>query len=164
MRLPRRAFLHLASGAGAFPAVSRVGWGQAMNNPMHWQDSLLALNPWARELWGRRRELVQRNQWNLYYIDQGGNDATRRWLTEFRTARHKASRERLAAGKNTWNAWAERTSADHYQAQGGASQRRKIAPADRQLPGPDRPGYSATGLQALADAMSPNGCRRQRIS
>jgi hypothetical protein len=118
----------------------------------------------ARELWGWRRELVQRNQWNLYYIDQGGNDATRRWLTEFRTARHKASRERLEAGKNTWNAWAERTSADHYQAQGGASQRRKIAPADRQLPGPDRPGYSATGLQALADAMSPNGCRRQRIS
>ena len=111
MRLPRRAFLHLASGAGAFPAVSRVGWGQAMNNPMHWQDSLLALNPWARELWGRRRELVQRNQWNLYYIDQGGNDATRRWLTEFRTARHKASRERLEAGKNTWNAWAGRASA-----------------------------------------------------
>src|SRR5215471_6317070 len=111
MRLPRRAFLHLASGASAFPAVSCVGWGQAMNNPMHWQDSLLALNPWGRELWGRRRELVQRNQWNLYYIDQGGNDVTRRWLTEFRTARHKASRERLEAGKNTWNAWAERTSA-----------------------------------------------------
>jgi hypothetical protein len=31
-----------------------------MNNPMHWQNSLLALNPWARQLWSRRRELVQR--------------------------------------------------------------------------------------------------------
>jgi len=77
---------------------------------MHWQEELLALNPWARELWGRRRELVERSQWNLYYIDQGGNDATRRWLAGFQTARHKASRERLEAGKDAWNAWAERTS------------------------------------------------------
>jgi hypothetical protein len=111
MKLPRRTFLRLASGAGAFRAVSRNGWAQAMIDPMHWQEELLALNPWARELWGRRRELVQRKQWNLYYIDQGGNDATRRWLAEFQTARHKASRERLEAGKVSWNVWAERISA-----------------------------------------------------
>ena len=110
MKLPHRTFLRLASGAGGFSAVSRMGWAQAVIGPMHWQEELLALNPWARELWGRRGELVKRNQWNLYYIDQGGNDATRRWLAEFQTTRRKASRERLQAGKVMWNAWAERTS------------------------------------------------------
>ena len=29
MKLPRRAFLHLAAGAAALPAVSRVAWAQA---------------------------------------------------------------------------------------------------------------------------------------
>jgi tripartite-type tricarboxylate transporter receptor subunit TctC len=29
MKLPRRTFLHLASGAAALPAVSRIAWGQA---------------------------------------------------------------------------------------------------------------------------------------
>src|SRR5262249_37764891 len=29
MKLPRRQFLHLAAGAAAFPAVSRIGWAQA---------------------------------------------------------------------------------------------------------------------------------------
>src|SRR6516162_4009196 len=29
MKLPRRKFLHLAAGAAALPAVSRVAWGQA---------------------------------------------------------------------------------------------------------------------------------------
>jgi hypothetical protein len=28
MKLPRRNFLHLAAGAAALPAVSRVAWGQ----------------------------------------------------------------------------------------------------------------------------------------
>jgi hypothetical protein len=51
MILPRRTFLRLASGAGAFRAVSRIGWAQAMIDLMHWQEELLALNPWARELW-----------------------------------------------------------------------------------------------------------------
>src|SRR5262249_48373543 len=109
MKLNRRTFLRLASGVGAFLADSGVGWAQTMIDPMRWQQELLALNPWARELWDRRGELVQRNHWNLYYIDQGGNDATRRWLAEFLTTRHKASRERLEAGKDTWNAWADRT-------------------------------------------------------
>ena len=29
MKLPRRTFLHLAAGAAALPAVSRVTWAQA---------------------------------------------------------------------------------------------------------------------------------------
>ena len=29
MKLPRRRFLHLAAGAAALPAVSRIGWAQA---------------------------------------------------------------------------------------------------------------------------------------
>ena len=29
MKLPRRQFLHLAAGAAALPAVSRVAWAQA---------------------------------------------------------------------------------------------------------------------------------------
>jgi hypothetical protein len=29
MKLPRRTFLHLATGAGALPALSRFAWGQA---------------------------------------------------------------------------------------------------------------------------------------
>jgi len=29
MKLPRRNFLHLAAGAGALPAVSRIAWAQA---------------------------------------------------------------------------------------------------------------------------------------
>jgi hypothetical protein len=74
-----------------------------------WQQELLAFNPWAMELWTRRRELVDRKQWNVFTVDQGGNDDTRRWLVEFQTARCKASRQRLEAGKATWDAWAERT-------------------------------------------------------
>jgi polar amino acid transport system substrate-binding protein len=29
MKLPRRNFLHLAAGAAALPAVSRIAWAQA---------------------------------------------------------------------------------------------------------------------------------------
>ena len=29
MKLPRRKFLHLAAGAAALPAVSRIAWAQA---------------------------------------------------------------------------------------------------------------------------------------
>ncbi len=29
MKLPRRTFLHLAAGAAALPAVSRIAWAQA---------------------------------------------------------------------------------------------------------------------------------------
>ena len=29
MKLPRRQFLHLAAGAAALPAVSRIAWAQA---------------------------------------------------------------------------------------------------------------------------------------
>jgi len=29
MKLPRRRFLHLAAGAAALPAVSRIAWAQA---------------------------------------------------------------------------------------------------------------------------------------
>ena len=36
MRLPRRAFLHLAAGAAALPAVSRFAWAQAYpSRPVH---------------------------------------------------------------------------------------------------------------------------------
>jgi len=36
-----------------------------------WQEELLALNPWARELWERGWDLVDRQQWNLVHVDQG---------------------------------------------------------------------------------------------
>jgi len=80
-----------------------------MVDAMYWQEELLALNPWARELWGQRWELVESKQWNLFSVDQSGNNATSHWLADFQTARRKASRKRLEAGKVTWNAWAERT-------------------------------------------------------
>ena len=36
MKLPRRTFLHLAAGAAALPAVSRVAWAQAYpTRPVH---------------------------------------------------------------------------------------------------------------------------------
>jgi tripartite-type tricarboxylate transporter receptor subunit TctC len=36
MKLPRRQFLHLAAGAAALPAVSRIGWAQAYpTRPVH---------------------------------------------------------------------------------------------------------------------------------
>src|SRR5262249_23191581 len=37
MKLPRRNFLHLAAGAAAFPAVSRIAWAQAYPaRPVRW--------------------------------------------------------------------------------------------------------------------------------
>jgi tripartite-type tricarboxylate transporter receptor subunit TctC len=37
MKLPRRKFLHLAAGAAAFPAVSRIAWAQTYpTRPVHW--------------------------------------------------------------------------------------------------------------------------------
>ena len=36
MKLPRRRFLHLAAGAAALPAVSRIAWAQAYpSRPVH---------------------------------------------------------------------------------------------------------------------------------
>ena len=36
MKLPRRQFLHLAAGAAALPAVSRVAWAQTYPaRPVH---------------------------------------------------------------------------------------------------------------------------------
>jgi hypothetical protein len=81
MNLLRRVFLHLTAGAAAPPAVPRIARTQATI----WQEELLALNPWASELWRRRCELVDDKRWNLFHVDQGGNDARRRWLAEFQT-------------------------------------------------------------------------------
>jgi tripartite-type tricarboxylate transporter receptor subunit TctC len=37
MKLPRRKFLHLAAGAAALPAVSRMSWAQAYpSRPVRW--------------------------------------------------------------------------------------------------------------------------------
>jgi tripartite-type tricarboxylate transporter receptor subunit TctC len=37
LKLPRRAFLHLAAGAAALPAVSRITWAQTYpSRPVHW--------------------------------------------------------------------------------------------------------------------------------
>src|SRR5262249_34873881 len=37
MKLPRRNFLHLAAGAAALPAVSRIAWTQSYpTRPVHW--------------------------------------------------------------------------------------------------------------------------------
>ena len=37
MKLPRRKFLHLAAGAAALPAVSRIAWAQAYpTRPVRW--------------------------------------------------------------------------------------------------------------------------------
>ena len=43
MKLPRRTFLHLAAGAAALPAVSRIAWAQAYPaRPVHWIVSFAA--------------------------------------------------------------------------------------------------------------------------
>ena len=43
MKLPRRNFLHLAAGAAALPAVSRIAWAQAYPaRPVHWIVSFAA--------------------------------------------------------------------------------------------------------------------------
>src|SRR5262245_55181817 len=37
MKLPRRNFLHLAAGAAALPAMSRIAWAQAYpSRPVRW--------------------------------------------------------------------------------------------------------------------------------
>ena len=46
MKLPRRKFLHLAAGAAALPAVSRIAWAQAY--PSRPVRSSSALPPAAR--------------------------------------------------------------------------------------------------------------------
>jgi hypothetical protein len=46
MKLPRRQFLHLAAGAAALPAASRVAWTQAYpSRPVHWIVSFAAGGP-----------------------------------------------------------------------------------------------------------------------
>src|SRR5215510_11766522 len=46
MKLPRRTFLHLAAGAAALPAVSRIAWAQAYpSRPIHWIVSFSAGGP-----------------------------------------------------------------------------------------------------------------------
>ena len=46
MKLPRRQFLHLAAGAAALPAVSRVAWAQAY--PSRPVRSIVGFPPAAR--------------------------------------------------------------------------------------------------------------------
>jgi tripartite-type tricarboxylate transporter receptor subunit TctC len=37
MELPRRAFLHLATGIAALPAVVRLAWAETyLSRPVHW--------------------------------------------------------------------------------------------------------------------------------
>jgi len=43
MKLPRRNFLHLAAGAAALPAVSRIAWAQAY--PMRPVRAVVAFAP-----------------------------------------------------------------------------------------------------------------------
>jgi hypothetical protein len=107
---------HRRRQPGAKPTVTSQGPADARGSAPRidvkdWQEELLALNPWARELWERRWDLVDRQQWNLVHVDQGGNAVTRRWLTEFQTARREATLERLRAGRAAWDVWADRTSA-----------------------------------------------------
>jgi tripartite-type tricarboxylate transporter receptor subunit TctC len=46
MKLPRRQFLHLAAGAAALPAVSRVAWAQAYpSRPVRWIVGFAAGSP-----------------------------------------------------------------------------------------------------------------------
>jgi tripartite-type tricarboxylate transporter receptor subunit TctC len=46
MKLPRRNFLHLAAGAAALPAVSRVARAQTYpTRPIHWIVSFAAGGP-----------------------------------------------------------------------------------------------------------------------
>ena len=62
MKLPRRQFLHLAAGAAALPAVSRIAWAQAYpSRPMHWIVSFAAGGPTT----GRadRRSIRFRRNW-----------------------------------------------------------------------------------------------------
>ena len=41
MKLPRRHFLHLAAGAAALPALSRIAWAQSYpKRPVHRPDPL----------------------------------------------------------------------------------------------------------------------------
>ena len=46
MKLPRRNFLHLAAGAAALPALSRIARAQAYpSRPVHWIVSFAAGGP-----------------------------------------------------------------------------------------------------------------------
>jgi tripartite-type tricarboxylate transporter receptor subunit TctC len=46
MKLPRRAFLHLAAGAAASPALSRIARAQSYpSRPVHWIVSFAAGGP-----------------------------------------------------------------------------------------------------------------------
>jgi len=61
MKLPRRTFLHLAAGAAALPAVSRIAWAQAyptrpvrVESSRNLPASVSRPMQWLSGLWCRR--------------------------------------------------------------------------------------------------------------
>lgn len=66
-------------------------------------EKLLDLNPWARELWDERLDLIAAESWNISYRNQGGNPDTMAWLRRFLPARSDATLDRLGSGDHS--AW-----------------------------------------------------------
>src|ERR1700722_11697339 len=71
MKLPRRAFLHLAAGAATLPAISRIAWAEAYpTRPVHVVDGFSAgggvdsiarlTGQWLSELFGQQFIVVNR--------------------------------------------------------------------------------------------------------
>lgn len=80
-----------------------------MTDIENWQAEMLDINPWAREAWKLRCQLVENKVWNLSYLDQGGNTSTREWLEAFRAERRQASFQRWRQGAQAWADWATGT-------------------------------------------------------
>lgn len=68
-------------------------------------DALLSVNPWAREPWSDRLELIAAGVWNINAVNQAGNDRTRSWLKAFSDLRVAETATRLfgpRAHDDTW--------------------------------------------------------------
>lgn len=74
------------------------------NDPVF--DDLLALNPWAIDLWGLRLDLIRNKTWNVNSINQGGNAETRAWLEQFFQKRSDATLARLVGPASDHDSWA----------------------------------------------------------
>src|SRR5258705_10361025 len=98
MKFPRRTFLHLAAGAAALPAVSRLAWAQAYpTRPV---------------------------RWIVGFAPGGGNDIVARlmgqWLSE-RTGQQFIIENRPGAGTNIATEAVVNASPDRYTLLGGGT-------------------------------------------
>jgi hypothetical protein len=68
-------------------------------------DALLSVNPWARDYWSDRLQMIAAGTWNVNAINQGGNAQTQGWLDSFLASRAAATRTRLLGQPESDHDW-----------------------------------------------------------